>query len=715
MGKNKKKIILLIIGLSLASILTIVLIAMIPVWINKHKANQILKEQCKVYELNSLKQIKKKMTEEEKQADYSDDGMTNIEKINKGLSIYSDDTDGDGLRDVDEINIYKSDPLKYSTAGDLYSDYYKVNNNLNVKKKIKEVPNIDIGVENIKLTPKVATDEKATYQKYNGKIPSDYDVIEEPFIINGFTGEVKFTLKEEAKNCEVYSYDRLKEKVNKIKSKSKGNDIIFKNADGDPILITYKTSYIKNTLKNSVESKLNYIDKEEENQKKDYYIVTSFLLNIFAGRPIEIYETTNSPTKIVEKTDKNFQDGINQAIQEYFKNTLNKTDYKVMKKLNVLKINVRHTYIGEQVAKFLEKWAEETEINLIKKYQNNNVQQFISSLFFKVYKVNGTKQEIINSLLGEELKEYVPYDLIKETEMDIKNEENKVVADSGFDMKDNSFHFQNLATKVGDGGICAGMAYMVSNAYNNNKVIEKADVVPEYNPFNYETPTFDISDSEKYGCITSDNKIGEYTMGDILQSYSNATIEDNYYNSSVKKGLSEISIIDANLYEGEDIKDIKLIKAIEYYFAYLNNETFILQSEIEKLIGKPDKKHKFSEIEGLIDYLNDGNVAICALMSERGGHAINIYRVEQDSKDEDIYYLKCYDNNFPFNTYVKYDNGKFTREDIDVTIKVVRHRLESQPDTYDFSYDIFKDKSYGDYSEDGSRIFYLTSEIEQIK
>ena len=690
---NKKRVLLVILGAFLTSIIIVALVIMIPIWINKHKANEVLKQQSKVYDLRDLKQIKKNMTEEEKQADYSNDGMTNIEKINRGLSIYSDDTDGDGLRDVDEINIYKSNPLKYSTAGDLYSDYYKVQNNLSVKKKIKEVPNIDIGVENIKLTPKIATDEKATYQEYTGNIPSDYDVIEKPFIINGFTGEVEYTLKEEAKNCEVYSYDRLKEKVNKIKSKSKGNNIVFKNSDGDPILITYKSSYIKKMLKNSTESALNYIDKEDENTKKDYYIVTSLLLNIFTGKPIEIYETTTSPTKLVQKTDKSFQDAVNQAIQIYFKTNLNKTDYKVLGKLNVLKINIKHTYIGEQVGKFLENWSEETRLNLISKFENSDIQGIIEKLFFKVYKFNGTRQELANTIFGEELKEYLPYDIIKEPETNLENEENSVVADSGFDMQENSFHFQNLYTKVSNKGICAGMAYMVSNVYNNGTITEKVDTVPESNPNNYEIPTYDLSNTDVFGCITKENNIGGYNMGEILQSYSNSSPNDNYYNSKIEQK----NIIDTSKAEEDGKNDIKLIKAIEYYFAYFNNVTYFPEIEIRKLVGLKEEKQKFSEIENLIEYIKQGKVAMCGLYGENEvGHAINIYKVEQDPKDEDVYYLKCYDNNFPFSTYIKkYENGECKRENIDITIKVVR-----QSEVYIIERD---------------RILFLTSEIEEIK
>lgn len=60
-------------------------------------------------------------------------GLTKLDKYNMGLNPEDNsDTDGDGLSDKDEIEKYSSDPLKRSTAGDLYTDAYKVEHNMDV-------------------------------------------------------------------------------------------------------------------------------------------------------------------------------------------------------------------------------------------------------------------------------------------------------------------------------------------------------------------------------------------------------------------------------------------------------------------------------------------------------------------------------------------------------------------------------------------------------
>ena len=42
------------------------------------------------------------------------------------------DTDGDGLTDKEEIEVYGSDPLLQSTAGDLYFDGYKLEHGMDL-------------------------------------------------------------------------------------------------------------------------------------------------------------------------------------------------------------------------------------------------------------------------------------------------------------------------------------------------------------------------------------------------------------------------------------------------------------------------------------------------------------------------------------------------------------------------------------------------------
>ena len=59
-------------------------------------------------------------------ADYDKDGLTNTQEESIGTDPRNPDTDGDGLLDGEEVNVYYSDPLKQDTDGDNLSDFDEV-------------------------------------------------------------------------------------------------------------------------------------------------------------------------------------------------------------------------------------------------------------------------------------------------------------------------------------------------------------------------------------------------------------------------------------------------------------------------------------------------------------------------------------------------------------------------------------------------------------
>ena len=63
--------------------------------------------------------------------DMDGDGISDTEEKELGTSDFQFDTDGDGLSDNQEINKWKTDPLKTDTDGDGFSDGYEVLNGYN--------------------------------------------------------------------------------------------------------------------------------------------------------------------------------------------------------------------------------------------------------------------------------------------------------------------------------------------------------------------------------------------------------------------------------------------------------------------------------------------------------------------------------------------------------------------------------------------------------
>lgn len=59
------------------------------------------------------------------------DGISNEEETRLGTNLVSVDSDSDGLLDKDEIEIWKTDPLKADTDGDGHADGYEVRRGYN--------------------------------------------------------------------------------------------------------------------------------------------------------------------------------------------------------------------------------------------------------------------------------------------------------------------------------------------------------------------------------------------------------------------------------------------------------------------------------------------------------------------------------------------------------------------------------------------------------
>lgn len=78
-----------------------------------------------------------------------------------GLTGIQYDKDNDGLSDEEEIDVYHTDPNKISTSGDLYSDYYKVKNALDVNKQYEQKW-VDVD-ENLSVLSEVIIDDKLSY------------------------------------------------------------------------------------------------------------------------------------------------------------------------------------------------------------------------------------------------------------------------------------------------------------------------------------------------------------------------------------------------------------------------------------------------------------------------------------------------------------------------------------------------------------------------
>ena len=128
-------------------------------------------------------------------------GMSQYDKYNMGLDYHDgSDSDHDGLTDKEEIEVYGTDPLKSSTAGDLYTDGYKVANDMDPAKayEMSEQAFPNNNCKEVILSADDAADLSAVVEDATDRYSlSDYgiDKIYKGYWLYNYSGTVRLNLK----------------------------------------------------------------------------------------------------------------------------------------------------------------------------------------------------------------------------------------------------------------------------------------------------------------------------------------------------------------------------------------------------------------------------------------------------------------------------------------------------------------------------------------
>ena len=586
-----------------------------------------------------------KYTEEEKEIDYTGEGLTFKEKESLKLNPFESDTDHDGLSDVDEIEKYKSDPKKYSTSGDMLSDAYKIANNMDINKKYNDLPIIESPNDSITLIAKRAEDVEAVYEEYDGIIPKEYYPGFKPFRIYSFKGTVNLKI-EKPENFEVISYNNLTKESKKIKSKVKDNKLVFDIKDDNPIIISFKSKIVDEMIaSNKIEDLYNYSNKRDA----EYVVIAMPIFNALFNYPVHIFELTDHNYSV--QTDTVLEGELNKAAKGVF----------------TVKVTTMHTYVASILDKIFGMILD--EIN----DPNGGFTNFI--LIYRHFKSYDELYTFLGVSSDEKLADKDDKKEEKETkeENDFEdkwsNKNCEYCADSGFSVYKNAFNFANLSTKVSPDGVCMGMATLAANAYIPDKYYREQTAL--------QGKEFD----EFWNGKVHDYKI----VSEELMGYADDINNNAIKNFDSKKIKSPDSLLVGTI---EDLYVIGNTKVRSHKFACAFNRSFYEGEEAQTLISS-------KTIDNLRDYLNKKHVAIVTFIGDNGQHAINVYKMAEDKNDKDIIYLKAYDNNFMDDTILL--SGKRTKLDVSITLKRI---YKKNPLTKkDVAYYLFDYAPYGELSE----------------
>lgn len=553
-------------------------------------------------------------------------GWSKLDKVKAGLNPAEDaDTDGDGLTDKEEVEIYHSDPKKSSTSGDLYSDGYKVANNMDLNKKYDYSG--EINFENnkipdiIKLTATKESDLHAVAEKWTIDKLDKFDVIDN-FRIYNYSGVVSLDLTSilskntdiNASDIQYYICDWTGANMEKTKVSTGNNLVTLKTElkDGDDkvvILAKKKSTFTFGSAKDTTLSQAQI--------SADGGIFTySALLGFFGIKP-EIY--------FVPSGDENLDATYKEQLI-----------YQAAYLIDANKADGSGIQITESDIKIVD------EDTLQKKHD-----------FFAKLPLSQEVKPTENSM--SPFAQYCSLNMIGGL-----NHEG--ISNDGFWITKNALPFKNFKSEYAPKGNCAGIAHLTSLLYNtgkNPKTGEYQETTVGDTYISWDLTT-DWENAILMGSNWEDNSIKDKS----LYTYKNRDF--------VKKHEDNNKMLNKNLSEGEQ----QFVNMIGAYWAETNDR--LDASTYIKKAGSSN--YDWQLIEDMMKFLNKGKILDAAFLVDGDeGHVINILDYEIDKKNPNLVKFRVYDNVFPSNLYgdTVIDNYLYVTRKTSTT---------DHTDTFDFYY-----------------------------
>ena len=513
-------------------------------------------------------------------------GMSKWDKYEAGLAVVSgSDTDGDGLTDKDEIEIYKSDPLKVSTAGDLYSDLQKANLGMDLQKfyayegkqsfPYNEVPEIQL--EAVLPTDFNAVVTDCTGRSNDDAVLAEYDVYNYggnlSIDMSGIESEKIAVFVSDGKDVKQYSYIS-KEDIITLKNKFEADK-------------SYTVYVMEGGFANSLSVRFGSMLPEglitEKEVTGEGLVVDFPIITVFAGRPIEIYyEKLSSEQKtkeLKEKVIKHTKSIMGDYDQFFHEDKMFAT--------NKLEIKLRY-----EILKELLPFCDIT-------YVENNKWNFPHLLFcYFSYSDKAT------------------FDEQKESEQIAAN------TTSGFNYFADTFPFGNFKSEYGAIGNCAGFSHLTAYLYNNGYYEDSGRYKTEAEIISWNigrdsgnATLMDrkLADYKTASFVTDNSEDGKIIM-DMLSSGEKEFV--NMLGAINAEGNDRANFIYNEVYGGKNSRPIYDYSLIEVMKKYLEN-------------GK------------ILD--------VYFMMVDGTGHAVNIYGYEPDKQNPNVTWFHVYDCNFPQN------------------------------------------------------------------
>ena len=575
------------------------------------------------------------------------EGMSKYDLYRAGLSLATGaDTDGDGLTDKDEIEVYGTDPLKASSSGDLYSDGYKVANDMDPSLRYdyqgdrsfayNSCPEVHLNAQNpldfnavVKPLPSLAEISGlkvyCAYDVYNygGRFSVDLTkVLRE----NGLTTADISIYVSNGATLSPYSFTEKQGLVTLKKAFSPNAS--YKVCVTEKNFAAFAAAVIG---ADSLAEELSSLTTPERQEiTGDALVICSPLLTLFFNTDITVYnERLLSPDstqllrdKIQAYNDALFGTGCPYAYEE-------KSSIEITLLYNFLK----------SAASFLD----------ITDISDSQLSWYHTLFLFYSYE--------------ERLGYFDQWDT--DSGDQTTDSEHSETADpvTGFDPMTDVLPFGNFKTALSPNGSCAGISHLTAYLYNQKCYPSR------YDGGSSAGIPWDLSIDEE-NLTLCEPGLGDYKSTTFLTDHS----EDG---QTLSIGLSR----------GEE-EFLKMI-ASAYQEGNANAE-FICYDILGGNFSTVSQD--YAVIESAIAYLHSGKILDVYLgMADGTRHTVNLYGYQIDPANPDVVLFHVYDCNFPPNSITG-----LSLSDSGFTLRIEKW-LNRSGDGWTFAYDYFPlaDKRYG--------------------
>ncbi len=564
-------------------------------------------------------------------------GMSKYDKLIAGLDPDNSDTDHDGLEDVDELNIYHSDPTKMSTADDLYTDGYKVENGMDVNTKYAYVGEPEFKWNNcdeITLKAKTIKDLSAVVEKIT---PDDKEKelgVCYKYRIYNYSNTVSIDMKnaigDSISKIGVYSY-KLGDTAEKAKYTIEHNTMTLTKAlNPDDMYYIYivdegiaDKNNIKEEIANFNRAKAVVSDIQTVNLTA---FATYWSLPVAAERLNGyIFRNTKEP-KLGYEHVYILSSGNRQVDNATLKDMVDALNYAecVPEEMYFTTSNVACTIVTsrEQYDKLFKK---KTAF-----HKENPRVEWNRGLIVPAYFT-------YDDFLGD-------YMFVDDGGIDKMEYIEAEGYGPSFDLERETLPFGNFATSMAPEGTCMGICTLTAKLHNDKTLPPSGSLY-----------------------VSSQNRDVQWdlTTSDENETLMNTGLSDYMYDSFIKDRRGSDHLVSAQT-DGE----AQFFNMISCYWQE-GNDT-IKQMCNYRYPGKTN--YDISGLEPVIKQLDDHKVLICGLGQGEGAHAVIVY--DYDKTEDGTIYFYVYDCNYP---------GLASQ---DLRIKITPKQMDySFTDSFEFEYE----------------------------